>query len=222
MSDLLTRLWDEGGRRIPEGQAGRLKVEKVRVTAEEEAQYARIAALAGETRYDRAGEYTTLTVDGEVWMSNTPDEREDHRECFEQAQRLGGRCLVHGLGLGLIVHALLALPNVEHVDVVEFDRDVIRLVEMAFVGDIAAGRLTVHVEDCLLKVWPEDARWQVVWHDIWLPLTEANLAEMELLHDMFRDRCVWQGSWGFERLLEQRARRLAGAVPGVKAEYSPG
>jgi hypothetical protein len=57
-------------------------------------------------------------------MSDTPSEIHEHDEAIENAH---GRVLITGLGLGVLVSALLAKPEVEHITVVEIDRDVIGL-----------------------------------------------------------------------------------------------
>ena len=160
--------------------------------------------LGFRARETPPGTYTGLLRNGSVWMSDVPDEKRDHREPYWQAKRNGGRCLVHGLGLGMVVKAMLDLPNVEHVDVVEIDADVIALCGPAFehYGD----RLTIHHDDCLERKWPVGIRWAVVWHDIWRDLCTDNLSEMATLHRKFGRRADWQGSWGRELLEYQRRR----------------
>lgn len=68
------------------------------------------------------GEYTRLTVDGCLWMSDTDAEKRDHiGPLFEIERRQAGRVLINGLGLGMVVQAALSFDHVEHVDVVERD-----------------------------------------------------------------------------------------------------
>lgn len=150
------------------------------------------------------GTYTGLLCRGSIWMSDTPDERRDHSEAYFQAKRRGGRMLVHGLGLGMVIKAMLDLPTTEHVDVVEREADVIALAAPAFerYGD----RLTIHHGDCFEKTWPTGTRWTVVWHDIWRDICTDNLAEMATLHRKFGRRCDWQGSWS-KALCESYRRR---------------
>lgn len=139
----------------------------------------------------RPGTYTRLDVDGRLWMSDTDDERRDHAEPYFQAHRRGGRVLVHGLGLGMVTGALLRLPNVDHVDVVEIDTRVIEHIGPHYAGE----RCTIHHGDALTFQWPKDARWTVVWHDIWPEITADNLPGMHRLHRRFGRRTEWQGSW---------------------------
>jgi hypothetical protein len=125
-------------------------------------------------------------------MSDTPDERRDHNYPVMEAWQRGGRVLLHGLGIGMVLNAILAGEKVEHVDVVEIDQQVIDLVMPSFTDE----RITIHHDDCLTKRWPPGSRWQVVWHDIWDHLIEDNLPTMHRLHRSFGRRADWQGSWG--------------------------
>jgi hypothetical protein len=135
-----------------------------------------------------------------VVMSDTPSERREHIEAYVEAKRRGGRCLVHGLGIGMVLHGILSCENVEHVDVVELDPDVIALTGPAFQEEQVAGRLTIHQDDCFTKKWTPGTRWQVVWHDVWDDLCEDNLEQMAKLHRSYGRRADWQGSWGKEQL----------------------
>jgi hypothetical protein len=85
------------------------------------------------------GEYTQLIhADRGIIMSDTIAEIEDCRIFYRRAY---GRVLIHGLGLGCLLQALLLKDNVEHIDVVEIDQDVIDLVSPHFSEDIEKGRL---------------------------------------------------------------------------------
>lgn len=147
-------------------------------------------------RHVPEGTYIGLRRGRTLVMSNTPDEMRDHAKPFWAVQQHGGgRVLIHGLGLGMFLRGVLSLESVKHVDVVEIAPEVVKLVGPAFADDIAAGRLTIHQEDCLTKTWPRGSRWTVVWHDIWDYITEDNLESMRTLHRRFGRRCEWQGSW---------------------------
>lgn len=148
-------------------------------------------------------------------MSDTPDEANDHCEVIDAAWSWGGRVLIHGLGLGCVLNAVLAAPYVEHVDVVEVSADVIALVGPYFRRHVEAGRLTIHHDSCVEKSWPVNTRWSIVWHDIWSAISDDNLSlnsEAEwgisyaTMHRRFARRCMWQGSWGFEQARRMRAR----------------
>jgi hypothetical protein len=149
------------------------------------------------------GEYVALHVLGpggwEPVMSDTPAEFEDHADLFAHAR---GRVLLHGLGLGCALSVLLADPAVEHVDVVEANADVI-----AMIGPYYRGYpVTIHHASCVDKVWPDDARWSYVWHDIWTHVSEANLDDATAEHgisyarlaQLFAGRADRQGAWAFD------------------------
>jgi hypothetical protein len=142
-------------------------------------------------------------------MSDTPSEIHEHDEAIENAH---GRVLITGLGLGVLVSALLAKPEVEHITVVEIDRDVIgltghyysnhpkvRLVNadaLAFARDILAdGRLL-----------SRNVSYDYAWHDIWSHISERNLddslAEHGISYGMmfaaFAPIAKAQGAWAIE------------------------
>lgn len=158
--------------------------------------------LAWKGRAVRPGTYWRLSRGGTLWMTDTPAERSDHGEADRQIRNRGGRVLIVGLGLGMIVHRALQNPNVEHVDVVELDPDVIRLVGPAYASD----RCTIHEADAYEIKWPPGTRWSVAWFDIWPSLCEDNLPEMARLARSYGRRVDWQGFWGKELILDERRR----------------
>ena len=165
-------------------------------------------AVALEHGYDVSavvppGDYMTLRVfyeEGwEAVMTDTPAEFEDHADLFAHAH---GRVLLHGLGLGCAVSALLADPAIEHIDVVDANADVIALIAPYYEGY----PVTIHHASCVDKVWPEGTRWNYVWHDIWTYVDANNLDDDTAEHgisygrlaQMFADRADRQGAWAFD------------------------
>jgi hypothetical protein len=182
---------------VPEGRHGEWSIERRSVDEDGAETDAAVAAIFGDARPTvTPGEYTVLCRDGVVWMSDSEPELADHDEVLRQVRQRGGRVLVHGLGLGLILRQMLAFDNVEHVDVVELEEAVIALVAPSVEEFVQAGRLTIHHASCLTKQWPADVRWSVAWHDIWPDIVEANLPDMRLLRSVFAGRCDWQACWG--------------------------
>ena len=147
-----------------------------------------------------AGDYICLRVlNDEGWapvMTDTPAEYQDHAHLFEHGR---GRVLMHGLGLGCALSALLVNPEVEHVDVVDANADVIAMVG-PYYRDYP---VTIHHASCVDKVWPDDARWDYVWHDIWTYVSEDNLDDETAEHgisygrlaELFAGRADRQGAW---------------------------
>jgi hypothetical protein len=142
--------------------------------------------------------YTVLYRNGALWMSDTPAERADHLPAIRMAKNLQAqRCLVNGLGLGMVVSGLLAIEEVRHIDVVEIDVDVIRLVAEHY-QEMAAklGKtVTVHQGDAFNIRWPVGTRWDIGWSDIWKDAKISNLAEMERLNRRYASRLNWHGHW---------------------------
>lgn len=157
-------------------------------------------------RYGRRGrvqpgeQYTRLVVDGVLWMSDTPTERYDHIDPWNVARSMGGRVLINGLGIGMVVGAMLALPNVEHVDVVEKDERIARLIGPHYASD----RCTIHTADAYTIKWPVGTKWTVAWHDIWPEITADNLPGMHRLHRKYGRAVDWQGSWARYECEQQR------------------
>lgn len=145
----------------------------------------------------------------EVLMSDTKNEIEDCNAALEHAH---GRVLVHGLGLGCIIAALLEKSDVEHIDVVEIDEDLIRLVGPYYNDP----RVTIHCGDCVTYPWPENVRWDYIWHDIWATISSDNLKDetaeygisYRKLQRLFEDRCDRQDFWAFDEALASAERQV--------------
>lgn len=194
---------------VPEGTSGQVQVCRFTVSAVDVTLAALRAARYGRRSWGRAGTYTGLFRGRQTWMSDTPDEQRDHYPVLHAAAtHQARRVLINGLGLGMVVAALLHMDHVEHIDVVEFDQDVIALVEPHY-QQMAAQRgktLTVHHGDAYTKSWPAGLRWDIAWHDIWQDLNVDNLRHMARLHRRYGRRVRWQGSWSRPDL--ERARTL--------------
>lgn len=150
----------------------------------------------------KPGIYTKLVSKGTLWMSDTDAEISDHRPALWQMYHRGGRILVNGLGLGMVVKAALALPNVEHVDVVETNPDIIELVGHYYESE----RCTIHHADAFDIQWPANTRWSVAWHDIWPDICEDNLSEYTRLKRKYGRRVDWQGCWAEDTIRREKYR----------------
>ena len=178
---------------VPEGQMGAWRVERFTVER---------PPLQYKRRSVPPGSYTRLVhARRGVVMSDTPDEKRDHLFFVARAQ---GHVLINGLGLGMCLAAVLRLPQVERVSVVEADADVIALVGPHFSGD---PRVEIVHADAYAYVPPKGVRYGAVWHDIWDEITAENLPGMMRLHRKYGRRADWQGSWArdlCERLRDGR------------------
>lgn len=112
---------------IPDAKLGAWAVSTFTVGQEDS-----LSQLLSAMKYGRsvpAGTYKRLTRLGEVIMSNTPDELNDH-QAFKI--RLTGKVLITGLGLGCAVKMALDNPAVTEVRVIEKSEDVISLIKPYF------------------------------------------------------------------------------------------
>ena len=176
---------------VPEGESNGWKVECVTVTPEDEELEKLRAMIHFSRRYVPAGTYTRLLHSGCTVMSDTPDEISDHIFAIGMAE---GRVLVNGLGLGVVVQAMLNKPEVEHVTVVELSPDVIQLVAPHYLARYS-DRLEVVQANALEYQPPKGERYTVVWHDIWNDICSDNLEDMHRLHRKYGRYADWQGSW---------------------------
>jgi hypothetical protein len=193
---------------VPEGECDGLRVTRFEVTASDPSHW-REARIGRETR---PGTYTKLTSRSApnrsiFWMSDTDAEKRDHLEpLFQIGHRSGQpvRVLINGLGLGMVLAGALTFEHVEHIDVVESDERVIKLVGPHYTSD---PRVQIHLADAYQQAangWPPHTHWDVIWDDIWPSLCVDNLQDMARLRRSYAKRCDWHGCWGRELLLYHR------------------
>ena len=141
-------------------------------------------------------------------MSDTPAEVKDHVPFIKKAQ---GVVLVAGLGLGMVTKALLAKPSVDHVVVVELDKNLINMVGPHYACD----RLTI-VEGSIF--WGPDAlqrptripvntQYDWAWFDIWDTIDMDNLEDFDALRDTWGSWCEHMEFWVEKECIAQ-ARKM--------------
>lgn len=141
-----------------------------------------------------------------LWMSDTTAERNDHKEAVARIQ-LGKaqRVLINGLGLGMVLQAALTYDHVTHVDVVEADERVIKLIGPHYTAD---PRVNIIHADAYeqMRNWSMGPRlrWDAAWSDIWPEISAENLDGMDRLHQYYRRRSAWHGMWARKECLSQR------------------
>jgi hypothetical protein len=146
------------------------------------------------------GTYKRLMCGSTLVMSNTPTEINDFIYFICKAK---GNVLINGLGLGVVLKAILAKPEVESVTIIELHDDVIKLVAPTFNND---PRVAIIHADAFAWKPPKDAYYDAVWHDCWDSICEDNLKGMEKLHRKYGKRCSYQDSWSRDMLLYLRRR----------------
>jgi len=134
---------------LPDGMMGEVEVRRIVVT-ERDVEVARMRSMfGGGSTAIRAGEYVGLYRNGSLWMSDTPDEQYDHMPVITNvAKHRAERVLINGLGIGMVLNAVLHMDCVQHVDVVEIDPDVVALVgpHYAELAEANGKTLTIHTD----------------------------------------------------------------------------
>lgn len=193
---------------VPEGRSGTVEIRKM---------VSEKPSLRDQIRDDGRNipegyDFTALYRNGQIWMSDTPAEQRDHYPAIKAALDFQVQsALVNGLGLGMVVQALLLDTNVHHIDVVEIDDDVIRLVGQHY-RDIAASigkSVIIHHADAYTITWPWNTRWDIAWSDIWQHASTDNLPEMAKLGRKYGKRTKWHGMWLREELRAERRSERA-------------
>jgi hypothetical protein len=127
-----------------------------------------------------------------VVMSNTPMEIRTCKEAYWNAE---GHVLVSGLGMGMLLEALLSKIAVISVTVVEIEQDVIDLVAPHFANE---PRVTIVHADAHAFLPPAGTKYDYAWHDIWDNMSAENLQDMAKLtrrYAKFMSKPGRQGVW---------------------------
>jgi hypothetical protein len=136
-----------------------------------------------------AGTYKRLMRGGEVIMSNTPDEISDFLHFYYKAN---GSILINGLGLGVLVKALIDKSEVTDITIIENSQDVLNLSGPTYKKE---PKVTIIHADCFTWEPPKGKVYDAVWHDIWNNICADNLEEMKKLHRKYGRRARYQESW---------------------------
>lgn len=196
-------LYDAMTVNLPEGEMDGVRVEKF--TIEKNNIHNTMNALKSG-RGTKPGTYTRLIANGRLWMSDVDAEKRDHLQPLWKMQELQAkRVLINGLGLGMVLKAALSFDHVEHVDVVEIDERIIKLVGPTYQAD---PRVAIHHADAYeqTKRWPSGTRWDVGWSDIWGDVSTDDLALMAKMNRSYGRRCTWHGCWAQDMLQLHRER----------------
>jgi hypothetical protein len=156
--------------------------------------HAALMECRSQTLLYRLTEGTLHQPPGDIVMEDSPQELRKHLPIWMAAR---GRVLVTGLGLGCVVRGLLASPEVGHVEVVEIDPDIIRVVGAEFAGD---PRVTIHRGDARTIELP--GTWNFAWHDLWCDGSGLHSMHLDLIA-RFGKRIGRQGAWAFPRMFKR-------------------
>jgi hypothetical protein len=182
---------------VAPGVLGEAKVEHFEVSKMD-------SALSGFRRmeYVPEGKYARLYVGGKLQMSDT---RLEHSSNFNVVWKAHGRVLIAGLGLGMILHPILAKPEVTEVVVVEKSADVVSLIEPT----VKHPKLKVVVGDIFTWRPEKGEKFNCIYFDIWPEICTSNLEEIASLHQAFKGYKVkeeeaWMSSWMVGALKDRR------------------
>jgi hypothetical protein len=183
---------------VPPGRYGTAEVRHADVTAQESARNFLHEGAAAVP----PGRYCQLYLDGQLFMTDTPEERRTNRPIVERAR---GNVLIGGLGLGLILPPLISAPEVTSITVLERSAAVLALVAPHYrVGasywaeTFAAYRLhKLRFIEADVFTWVLDQKFQTIWFDIWPLIQLENLPEMAALRRRYRQASgsSWLGCW---------------------------
>lgn len=171
---------------VPDGTSGEWKIETKKV---EERELSQVLSMMKTGRGVPGGIYKILKRGGTTVMSNTPDEIRDFMNFVDRAV---GSVLVNGLGLGVLLKALLNKTEITEVVVIEKSTDVIKLVGEHYTKD---PRVTIINADAFEYTPPKNKRFNAAWHDIWDNICSDNLEEMKRLHRKYGKKADYQESW---------------------------
>jgi len=159
------------------------------------------AVMHGELLSQRP--LATLFVRGCMVMSDGDMEWRSNSEFIYQAH---GNVLIAGLGIGMVLAAILDKLKVRSVTVVEKYQDVIDLVAPHY----ASPKLTVICADIFDWKPLKGTLYETIYFDIWAEICEDHLAPMGKLHRRFArclnraDASCWMGSWSQTELGRRR------------------
>src|SRR5262245_28038668 len=185
---------------VPEGELDGIAVERFEVP--KKSLEGLRQALIG--RPVAPGTYTRLVEGHRRWLSATPAEKRDHAAAVIRiAEPHVRRVVINGLGLGMVLQAALSFDHVEHVDVVELDERVIKLIGPHYTKDPRVAIIHADAYDQMSR-WPRGTRWDVGWSDIWPDMCADDLADMARLRRSYGRRCSWHDCWGRQEILAHR------------------
>jgi hypothetical protein len=176
---------------VPDGERGDWKVETFEID-KEAAKLFNLRAMINRRPIQQVvpGVYKRLTHRTRgVIMSNTRFEIITNADAYIHAK---GRVLINGLGLGMLLSAILSKPDVTYVRVIEIEPDVIALVGPTFAGD---PRVEILQADALEYRPARGERFDFVWHDIWGFTGADMIPTMSALKRRYSRLCEKQAAW---------------------------
>lgn len=186
---------------VNEGVKGIAKVEHFTVSKAE----SMLTSFRGGLDYVPEGRYARLYVGNTLMMSDTRMERSSN---YTVARKAHGDVLIAGLGLGMVLSAILSKPEVKSVTVIEKHQDVIDLIAPHF----NPSKLSIICADIFEWQPPKSRKFDTIYFDIWPDICTDNLEQIAKLHQRFKGKLnranpnCWMGSWMRDYLRSHRQR----------------
>ncbi len=151
--DLFPRMVDI----LPPGRSGPVEIRHLEYTAAD-------AVLKCVERHElwTAGRFCALEINGTGWMYDIYHERIMNERVVREAR---GDVLIAGLGLGMILHPILAKPEVRSVRVLENSKHVVRLVMPSLQRVAGTEKLTLEMADAEKWQPPAGVQFDTIWLD---------------------------------------------------------
>lgn len=185
---------------IPVGQRGDWVVERFSVSESSARRFNWQSPdrpiLPGEyTRLVEGGPWSSTNKSQKIWMSDTPAEMDDMSPLICDQVAGADHVLLNGLGLGASVRVCLE-QGCRRVTVIEKSPEVLQLCGKHWVHAFGASRVELIKADALTWRPPAGKKYDFVWHDIWLNISDLNWPEMKKLHRAYGSRSGGnQESW---------------------------
>jgi hypothetical protein len=194
---------------LPEGEQGIAKIVHQDIGNDQAQLYGLMSALKGQ-RGPMPGRYVNLYVQGTMMMSDTYEEQ---RTNFELVRRAEGDVLIAGLGIGMVLRAVLSKPEVKTVLVVEKHQDVIDLVLPHLEKALPKAhfkKLTVVCDSIFDWTPPKGVKWDVIYFDIWaaanIPLDESTKLKRRFARRKKGPAWMWSWNEDYSRRMRRQSR----------------
>lgn len=176
---------------VPDGKIGNWEIRTFEVSADDAIMYNLREGIL--ERFILPGTYKGLyslnaECPGRPIMSNTPSEILDHLSSIEVAS---GRVLIFGLGLGMVVQALIDKPSVKSIRVIEIEKDVIELSGKYY--EKLSKKVNVIQADAF--TYNDSMTYDAAWFDIWDSISEDNLGPMKILKNRWKGKANIRMCW---------------------------
>lgn len=129
--------------------------------------------------------YTKLLLNGNLWMSDTPMERNSNNEFIKNAN---GDVLIFGLGIGLIIYPLLNDANIKSITVIEKDQKLIDLIWPILKKYDTQKALTVINGDAFeyYSYLKKGTKFDTIYFDIWVDICTDNYEDIKRVEKPYR------------------------------------